>query len=203
MCKRSVHSKQQELQQLLSKTLGEEGSFEEAAPSEEVELNVKAGIPTPPRDPPIQPGMSAEELTLTLQIKELEVRQRELEVEAMQLRVRALELARGAASPASPPNPTSATLSPHDSFEISWHIALVPPFKESEVDSYCNAFEPIAATLHWPRHVWSLLLQFKLVGKAQVVFSRLSIGDSLNYDLVKATVLRAYELVQGVYRQNF
>ncbi|KAI3368019.1 hypothetical protein L3Q82_026845 [Scortum barcoo] len=39
-----------------------------------------------PKDPPVSPGMSAEELQLILCIKKLEVRNRELEVEAMHLR---------------------------------------------------------------------------------------------------------------------
>lgn len=46
---------------------------------------------TAPADPPITPGMSAEELQLTRRIMEKEVRNQELEVEAMHLRVRALE----------------------------------------------------------------------------------------------------------------
>ncbi len=31
------------------------------------------------------------------------------------------------------------------------HIALVPSFRESEVDSYFNAFEKIATSLNWPK----------------------------------------------------
>ncbi|KAG7471871.1 hypothetical protein MATL_G00102630 [Megalops atlanticus] len=88
-------------------------------------------------------------------------------------------------------------------FDVSKHIRLVPPFRETEVDSYFNAFERIAATLHWPRDLWSPLLQCKLVGKAQEVCAALSIEESLDYDVVKATVLRAYELVPEAYRQKF
>ncbi|KAK2897115.1 hypothetical protein Q8A73_013495 [Channa argus] len=146
--------------------------------------------------------MTVEEFKLNLRIREVEVRNRELEVEAMLLKVKALEIEQGAAVPAS-----LTSLSPssgrEEGFDVSRHIALVPPFRESEVDSYFNAFERIAATLKWPKTVWPLLLQCKFVGKAQEVCTSLSIEDSLDYDKVKATVLRAFELVPEAYRQRF
>ncbi|KAL0147351.1 hypothetical protein M9458_057352, partial [Cirrhinus mrigala] len=60
-------------------------------------------------------------------------------------------------------------------FDISKHIALVPHFRESEVDTYFAAFERVAAALHWPKE----------------------------YDVLKVAVLRAYELVPEAYRQRF
>ncbi|KAK0156645.1 hypothetical protein N1851_000121 [Merluccius polli] len=133
----------------------------------------------------------------------MEMRNRQLEVEAMHLRVRALELERqpnvDSRSPVTPQDPHSL----RQSLDVSRLIALVPPFRESEVDSYFNAFERIAATLNWPKDVWTLLLQCKLVGKAQDVCAALTVEQSLNYDIVKASVLRAYELVPEAYRQKF
>ncbi len=82
-------------------------------------------------------------------------------------------------------------------------INLVPPFREAEVDSYFGAFERIAMALRWPKEVWPLLLQRRLIGKAQEVCSALSINDSLDYEKVKSAVLRAYELVPEAYRQKF
>ncbi len=101
-----------------------------------------------------------------------------------------------------------AGVSPHPvgqpgHFDVGRNIAVVPPFRESEVDSYFSAFERVAAALQWPKDVWPLLLQCKLTGKAQEVVASLSIEDSLHYDVVKATVLRAYELVPEAYRQRF
>ncbi len=64
-------------------------------------------------------------------------------------------------------------------------------------------FERIAATLKWPRNDWPLLLQCKLVGKAQEVCSALTLEQSLDYDAMKNVVLRAYELVPEAYRQKF
>lgn len=204
-----LNVKKQELKELLYLKLIERGDFGEPAPAEGVQLGEHSGNPAPlsPKDLPVQakPDMTAEELRLTLHIKEVEVKHRELEVEAMHLRVRALELERGATVAASPSTPVSPSSGPQDSFDVGRHIALVPPFRESEVDSYfcIHAFERIAATLHWPKSVWPLLLQCKLVGKAQEVSTSLTIEDGLDYDVVKATVLRAYELVPEAYRQKF
>ena len=57
--------------------------------------------------------------------------------------------------------------------------------------------------MHWPKDVWPLLLQCKLVGKAQEACAALSIEDSLKYEAVKSAILRAYELVPEAYRQRF
>lgn len=37
--------------------------------------------------------------------------------------------------------------------DVSKHIALVPQFREIEVDSYFNVFERIASALNWPREI--------------------------------------------------
>ncbi len=88
-------------------------------------------------------------------------------------------------------------------FDVTRQISLVPPFRESEVDTYFTVFERIAATLNWPQNVWPLLLQCKLVGKAQEVCSALTLEQSLDYSVMKNAVLRAYELVPEAYRQKF
>lgn len=88
-------------------------------------------------------------------------------------------------------------------FDVGKYITLVPHFRETEVDSYFNAFERIVISLCWPKEAWTILLQCKLVGKAQEVFSTLPLEESLNYDAVKLAILRAYELVPEAYRQRF
>lgn len=89
------------------------------------------------------------------------------------------------------------------SFDVCMHLTLVPQFRETEVEAYFDAFERIAASLRWPRDVWSLLLQSKLSGKAQQVVATLFLEDSLCYETVKAAVLRAYGLVPDTYRHMF
>lgn len=156
------------------------------------------------------------EMDLRLQIRKLEieaerqVKMRELELEAMRI------VGKKAAGPdtapvsaasltAVPAVGTSACRPPTtpESFDVSKHIVLVPHFREAEVDSYFSAFERIATSLCWPKDLWAILLQCRLVGKALEVFSTLSIEESLNYGVVKSTILRAYELVPEAYRQKF
>ncbi len=101
-----------------------------------------------------------------------------------------------------------AALTPGDGareavFDVSRYIKLVPKFREAEVDSYFITFERVAVKLRWPKDMWALLLQCNLEGKAQEVCSSLPIEQSLDYDVVKTAVLRAYELVPEAYRQKF
>ena len=103
----------------------------------------------------------------------------------------------------SPPSDPGQPRAPPAQFDITRNISLVPPFRESEVDSYFSVFERIAATLNWPMEMWPLLLQCRLTGKAQEVVSALPLEDSVKYDCVKAAVQRAYELVPEAYRQKF
>lgn len=46
-------------------------------------------------------------------------------------------------------DPPSNFSAPQDSLDISKHIALVPVFRETEVDFYFCAFERIAIALKW------------------------------------------------------
>lgn len=50
--------------------------------------------------------------------------------------------------------------------------------------------------------MWALLLQRRLKGKTQEVFSSLPVSDFLNYEKVERVVLSAY-LVREVYQQCF
>ncbi|KAG7471602.1 hypothetical protein JOB18_022732 [Solea senegalensis] len=137
----------------------------------EVAAMLTPGVePGPVTDSLMGGGMTTEDLHIALQIKEVENRNKQLEVQAMHLRIRMLELEKGAPVASTPVSPFGRSSVSVPAFDISKHIALVPPFRESEVDSYFSAFERIAATLSWPKEFWSLLLQCKLVGKAQEPF---------------------------------
>ncbi|XP_058260273.1 uncharacterized protein LOC131362376 [Hemibagrus wyckioides] len=145
------------------------------------------------------------ELNMRLEIRKLEI-EAEKEVKLRQLDLEALRVTSSSAAQLSPAlaSDVSPPIDPSQSmFDISKHIALLPQFRESEVDSYFCAFERIATSLRWPKEVWSLLLQCKLFGKAQEVCSTLSVEDSLNYESVKSAILLSYELVPEAYRQRF
>ncbi len=107
-----------------------------------------------------------------------------------------------ASTPSPIPAPRRNQQVSQPAFDVSRQISLVPPFRESEMDTYFTVFERIAAMLNWPQNVWPLLLQCKLVGKAQEVCSALTLEQSLDYGVMKNAVLRAYELVPEAYRQK-
>ena len=88
-------------------------------------------------------------------------------------------------------------------FDVSKHVRMVPPFHEAEVDKYFQHFEKVAKNLEWPERMWPMLLQSVLRGKAQEAYSALPLADSFDYTKVKASILKAYELVPEAYRQKF
>ncbi|KAJ8049650.1 hypothetical protein HOLleu_02488 [Holothuria leucospilota] len=87
-------------------------------------------------------------------------------------------------------------------FDVSKHVKFVPKFQEDNVEKFFNHFEKLGEQLKWPRDKWSILIQSNFTGKAQEVYSALSIEDSMDYDKVKKAILQAYELVPEAYRQN-
>jgi len=121
-------------------------------------------------------------------MKELELKEREL---AMKVKLKEMELA-------VTPTVTKTAPSTSSGFDISKHTRFVPPFQEHEVDKYFLHFEKVATSLEWPKDVWTLL-----VGKAREVYSALSLDQSSEYEVVKTSVLNAYELVPEAYRQKF
>uniref|UniRef100_A0A8C2FDI9 SCAN box domain-containing protein n=1 Tax=Cyprinus carpio TaxID=7962 RepID=A0A8C2FDI9_CYPCA len=134
-----------------------------------------------------------------------DIRLRQLDLQAQQMQSKPVPLPRSRAPSGTSPvqSPNRSMLESQSGFDVSKNIALVPKFRESEVDSYFTAFERVAANLKWPKEMWALLLQCSLVGKAQEVSSALPIEQSLDYDIVKSAVLRTYELVPEAYRQKF
>ena len=125
-----------------------------------------------------------------MRINELEIRERELSI---QLKAKELEVARTV---------TSET-SRREKFDMSKHIHFVPLFQDTEVDKYFLHFENIVSSLEWPKEVWTLLLQSLLLGKAREVYSALLVDQSLDYDVVKTAILKAFELVPEAYQQQF
>ena len=72
-----------------------------------------------------------------------------------------------------------------------------------DVEKFFLHFEKVATNLKWHKYMWSVLVQSVLVGKAQEVYSALSLGQSGDYDIVKQSVLMAYELVPEAYHGRF
>ena len=83
------------------------------------------------------------------------------------------------------------------------NIKLVPKFNEKDVEKIFLHFEKLAESMEWSKSIWTVLLQSVLIGKAQEVYSALSVEQSTDYDVVKNTIMQAYELVPEAYRQKF
>ena len=70
-------------------------------------------------------------------------------------------------------------------FDVTKHIKLFPPFQEKEVDKYFLHFEKVAENLKWPKEHWTWLLQSVIIGKAQEIYTQLTVEQSSSYDTVK------------------
>ncbi|KAJ8047925.1 hypothetical protein HOLleu_00045 [Holothuria leucospilota] len=73
-------------------------------------------------------------------------------------------------------------------FNVSKHVKFVPKFQEDNVEKFFNHFEKLGEQLKWPRDKWSIIIQSNFTGKAQEVYSALSIEDSMDYDKVKKAI---------------
>lgn len=103
----------------------------------EVAHTLADGVESPPVTGPfLGAGMSTEDLRFTMQIKEAEAQNKQLELQAMHLRIMMLELEKGAPVVSSPTSFSGHIPVSPPVFDISKNIALVPPFGESEVDSF-------------------------------------------------------------------
>lgn len=84
-------------------------------------------------------------------------------------------------------------------FDTAGNLRLMPKFSERDPDTFFTLFERIAEARGWPSKERTLLLQCVLTGRAQEVYSSLPVSDCNNYDLLKAAVLKSYELVPEAY----
>ncbi|KAJ8034071.1 hypothetical protein HOLleu_24494 [Holothuria leucospilota] len=145
------------------------------------------------------------EMNKEIRLKELEKEEREMQMQREkeekarehEFRLKQLEL--GVIKGSDP----KIGLDTGGLFDVSKHVKFVPKFQEDNVEKFFNHFEKLGEQLKWPRDKWSTLIQSNFTGKAQEVYSALSIEDSMDYDKVKKAILQAYELVSEAYRQKF
>ncbi|XP_073785824.1 uncharacterized protein [Danio rerio] len=146
----------------------------------------------------------ARKLEQQLSVRKLELElEREREERAFQLKKLELELAaKRAETPRADVHPVPEQSSALV-FDVHRNMRLVPPFSEKEVEKYFDHFERVALSLKWPKQFWTMLLQCVFTGKAQDIYSALTLEQSGEYETVKTAVLHAYELVPEAYRQKF
>jgi hypothetical protein len=137
--------------------------------------------------------MLTREKELDMQIKlEREKMERDREIEGMKMHDRELQL-----------KLKEIEMARNDRFDISKHVRFVPPFQDKEVDNYFLLFEKVAKDLNWPLDKYTILLQCVLKGKACDIYLSLSAEQTSDYQVVKATILKGYQLVPEAYRQKF
>lgn len=82
--------------------------------------------------------------------------------------------------------------------------AKVPRFQEGQdPDVFLRSFEKLANLHKFPKLEWPVRLIPLLTGKALEAYSRLSDGESRDYDRIKAAILTRYELTADTYREKF
>ncbi|XP_013382959.1 uncharacterized protein LOC106153529 [Lingula anatina] len=129
---------------------------------------------------------------LDIELKKLDIAKIEKENETLELKVRLRKIELEARD-----NHSSSFTN------CSQQLRFVPPFNEREVDKFFMHFEKVAKNLEWPIDKWCIMLQSVLTGKAQETYAAISLEDSGNYEKVKHSILKAYELVPEAYRQQF
>ena len=88
-------------------------------------------------------------------------------------------------------------------FDVTKHIRLFPSFQEKEIDKYFLHFEKVAEYIKWPIEHWTSLLQSVVIDKAREIYIQLCLAQSSVYYKVKESILNAYELIPGAYKQKF
>ena len=88
-------------------------------------------------------------------------------------------------------------------FDASKYVKFVPPFIEKEIDKYFLLFEKVAKDLNWPLDKYTIFLQSALKGKNSETYTALSPEQTSDYQFVKESILKAYQLIPEAYRQKF
>nr|XP_028576322.1 uncharacterized protein LOC114592363 [Podarcis muralis]XP_028576323.1 uncharacterized protein LOC114592363 [Podarcis muralis] len=80
---------------------------------------------------------------------------------------------------------------------------LEEPTPWDNTKSFLASFEQVAEACRWPRDDWMAHLLPALSGEAEQIFSNLDTRDRINYDKVKAAILRGDAIIRERQRQNF
>ena len=75
--------------------------------------------------------------------------------------------------------------------------------EKDDVESYLDMFERVAAQQEWPKETWATQLAGLLSGNALDCYSSLAPASAKDYDLVKAAILKRYDVSAETYRQRF
>lgn len=84
-----------------------------------------------------------------------------------------------------------------------YHPKLQKLTEEDDIEHFLITFERIAKACRWPRADWSFHLIPLLTGKARGAYVHMDVGDSEDYNKVKAAILMKYDVTSESYRLKF
>ena len=71
------------------------------------------------------------------------------------------------------------------------------------MDSYLLRFERYATAQKWKKEDWATSLSALLKGKALDVYALMPVEEALNYDMLKAALLKRYELTEEGFKRRY
>ena len=74
---------------------------------------------------------------------------------------------------------------------------------KDEMDSYLLRFERYATAQKWKKEDWATNLSALLKGKALDVYALMPVEEALNYDMLKAALLKRYELTEEGFKRRY
>ncbi|XP_022110022.1 uncharacterized protein LOC110989745 [Acanthaster planci] len=124
---------------------------------------------------------------------QLELRRHEREKTELEVK---LETAKRASVSSDDGNPSS---------RYKARAPKLPAFddKLDDLDAYLQRYERYAISQEWDKGDWAINLSALLKGKALEVYSRLSLTDVTNYDVLKEALLKRFHLTEHGFRVNF
>ena len=72
-----------------------------------------------------------------------------------------------------------------------------------DVEVYLTTFERMMVVYELDRARWAFKLAPQLMGKAQKAYAAMATEDAGDYDPVKTTILKWYDINEETYRQRF
>ena len=91
------------------------------------------------------------------------------------------------------------------SADVKPRAPKMPAFDETrdEMDSYLCRFERYATANKWDKSTWATNLSALLRGKALDVYALLPIEQSLDYNVLKTSLLKRYDLTEDGFKRRF
>ena len=75
--------------------------------------------------------------------------------------------------------------------------------EKDDIEAYLTTFERLMTAYAVAKTKWIFKLAPQLTGKAQQAYAALPTDQALDYDVVKAAILRRYDITEETYRQRF